>query len=98
MLPSGEVNHILKRTAKGRNPNLIIWVTKNGSEKKKRKEIGGRDGKYSLYNNFTLAGVEFNGRMAMSVSGSNNQRLTSFLPAVHKASNLFKSFLLKNIF
>lgn len=35
MLPNGEVDYILKRAAKGSYPNPIIWVIKNGSEKKK---------------------------------------------------------------
>lgn len=36
MLPNGEVDYILKTAAKESYPNPIIWVIKNGSEKKKK--------------------------------------------------------------
>lgn len=44
MLPNGEVDYILKRAAKGSYPNPIIWVIKNGSEKKEKRS-GVRAGK-----------------------------------------------------
>lgn len=45
MLPNGEIDYILKTAAKGSYPNPIIWVIKNGPEKKKVEGPGVRTGK-----------------------------------------------------